>query len=520
MDLGVWRCGRFLTVPGSVVRIKTKFFGAFVSGGAPAMEIDFRRVVDEAPMAILCADAGGVLTYANGAACAVLGREAEELVGRPRLGVFAPEERQSAAEAWERLRRGERLQGVEKTVVRKDGRRVVVIYDAVPRFDAEGQFQGAWAFVRAASGTESALVARARVAEERYRDLINNLPCVVYEVEPAWPPRYLFVSENVERFTGYTAEDFCRDGSVALATIHPEDRARVVEKAGRATFRPVPYWVEYRVVHRHTSAVIHTHAISLPILEAGRVVRRRGIILDVTEEKRLERELVRSQRLATIGRIATMMAHEIRNPLAGISLAVRALRQRPEEATHQECLDDIEACLRRIDDTIERTLNFARARPFQARRCRIEAVIENVKRLASTYVRKSDAQWEGAIEDGIPEIVADPEQLALALLNLVLNACKAMPSGGRLSVRARGDGQRVVVEVGDTGIGIRPEDLDRIFDPFYSGFGEGAGLGLPLTRRIVEAHGGAIRASSRVGQGTVFTIELPTEPPDAQRPGH
>jgi len=90
-----------------------------------------------------------------------------------------------------------------------------------------------------------------------------------------------------------------------------------------------------------------------------------------------------------------------------------------------------------------------------------------------------------------------------------------MPSGGRLSVRARAEGKSVVVEVGDTGIGIPPEDLDRIFDPFYSGFGEGAGLGLPLARRIVEAHGGTVRAKSEVGQGTVFTIELPTEPPDA-----
>jgi len=484
------------------------------------MEIDFKRLVEEAPMAILCADADGVIAYANGAACEVLGFEPEALVGRQRLTLFAPEERPGAMEVWERVRKGERLQGVEKTVVQKDERRVVVIYDAVPRFDAEGRFLGAWAFVRAASPAEDALAARAQVAEERYGDLINNLPCVVYEVEPAWPPKFLFMSENIERYTGYRPEDFYRDGAVALATIHPEDRARVKEEAGRATFGPVPYWLEYRVVHRHTGAVVHTHVISLPKLENGRVVRRRGIMVDVTEQKRLERELVRSQRLATIGQIATMMAHEIRNPLAGISLALRTLRRRPEEAMHRECVDDIEACVRRVDETIERALNFARVRPFERRRCRIEGVIENVKRLAATYVRKSEIQWEEAIEDGMPDLVADPEQLAHALLNLVLNACKAMPSGGRLSVRARAEGQKVVVEVGDTGVGIPPEDLERIFDPFYSGFGEGAGLGLPLARRIVEAHGGAIRVRSELGQGTVFTIELPTEPPDAERPGN
>jgi len=469
---------------------------------------------------IVCVDARGVLTYANAAAGELMGCTAEELVGSDRLSLHAPEERQGALELWERARAGETIRNIEKTVARGDGRMVRVLYDMVPRFDAEGRFCGVWCFARVASPEDSLLAARARDAEQRYRDLVNSLPCVVYEVEPAWPPKVVFISDRIEHYTGYRPEDMYRDARLVVETIHPEDRQRVAEAAGRATFLAQPSWLEYRIVHRHSREVFHMRAISLPCVRQGRVVRRHGVMIDVTEEKRLEQELLRSQRLAAIGEIATMMAHEIRNPLAGISLAVRVLRRGTSGKAREECLDDIEACLRRVNETVERTLNFARARPFQPRPCSLKAVIEAVKDLAATYVRKSDIAWEEEIAPGIPDLVADPDQLAQALVNLVLNGCKAMPSGGRLSLRAWPDGGRVVLEVADTGIGIPPEDLGRIFDPFYSGFGEGAGLGLPLARRIVRAHGGSISVRSTVGEGTVFRIELPLEPANAERPGH
>ncbi len=494
--------------------------GVCILSGPSAVDIDFKRVVDLAPVPMVWVDARGVLTYANAAAAELMGCTVEELVGSDSLTLYAPEDRQGAAELWERARAGETLRNIEKTILRRDGRTLRVLYDMVPRFDPDGRFQGVWGYARVGSPEDSRLAARARDAEERYRDLVNGLPCVVYEVEPAWPPKLVFISDRIEHYTGYRPEDMYRDARLVVETIHPEDRERLAEAASRVTFRPEPYWLEYRVVHRHSGEVFHMRAISLPRVVDGRVVRRHGVMVDVTEEKRLERELLRSQRLAAIGEIATMMAHEIRNPLAGISLAVRALRRGASGKVRDECLDDIEACLRRVNDTVERTLNFARARPFQPRPCSLKSVIEAVKNLAATYVRKSDIAWEEDIAPGIPDLVADPDQLAQALVNLVLNACKAMPSGGRLSLRAWPDGKGVVVEVGDTGIGIPPQELGRIFDPFYSGFGEGAGLGLPLARRIVKAHGGSISVRSTVGEGTVFRIELPLEPDHAKRPGH
>ncbi len=199
---------------------------------------------------------------------------------------------------------------------------------------------------------------------------------------------------------------------------------------------------------------------------------------------------------------------------------VRALRRESSGGTMDECLDDIEACLRRVNDTVERALDFAKAKPFRPRPCRLETVIADAKALAATYMRKREITWEERLEPGLPDLVADPDQLTQALVNIILNACKAMPSGGRLSLVATRDGERVALEVADAGVGIRPEDLDRIFDPFYSGYGEGAGLGLPLARRIVEAHGGSIAVRSTVGEGTVFRIELPVEPANAEHLDH
>jgi two-component system NtrC family sensor kinase len=233
----------------------------------------------------------------------------------------------------------------------------------------------------------------------------------------------------------------------------------------------------------------------------------------------VERELLQSQRLATVGEMAAMMAHEIRNPLAGMSLCLRLLRDHPDDPeTRRTCHEDLAEGLRRINDTVSRALDFAKARPPEPRRCSLAGIIEEARRLTATYVRKSRVALEADLPADLPALVADPTQLEQLFVNLILNACKAMPEGGRLTIRARANARRVRTEVTDTGIGIAPEHLDRIFDPFYSRFPEGTGLGLAICQRIASAHGGVLRVRSQPGEGSTFTVELPPEPLDAARP--
>jgi len=348
---------------------------------------------------------------------------------------------------------------------------------------------------------------------------VEHLPCVLYVTRPTWPPAVEFISANVERFLGYAPKDFYADRELGLRCIHPEDRERVGGQMREAMNRAEPYRVEYRAVHRGGSPVYHAAEVSVPVADAaGRVVRRQSIILDVTEQKRLEAELLRSQRLAVVGEMATMMAHQIRNPLAGMALALRALeRLVGGDPEGRECLADLDGCLVRINDTVSRLLDFARARPPVRRKCRLADIVANARHLASSHIRRHGIEVEVALSPDLPELVADPAQLEQVLVHLILNACKAMPDGGRLTLRAHGEPGHLVVTVADTGVGIPPEDLSRLFSPFYSGSGLGVGLGLSLCERLVAAHEGSIRVQSAPGKGTTFRIELPLEPAHAAR---
>ncbi len=209
----------------------------------------------------------------------------------------------------------------------------------------------------------------ARVVEHpSFRAFVDHLPCVLYISRPTWPPTIEFISANVERLAGYRPQEFYADPALVFDCIHPEDRERVAGQVREAMNRQEAYRLEYRVVHRNSRDVLHAAALSVPVRDGeGRVVRRHGVIVDITEQKRLEAELLQSQRLAAIGEVAVTMAHEVRNPLAGMSLALRALRRIiGGNAEAEECLDDLERCAARINDAVSRALESARPRPLEA----------------------------------------------------------------------------------------------------------------------------------------------------------
>ena len=381
---------------------------------------------------------------------------------------------------------------------------------------------GLFAQSAAAAVANTQALERARQSEARFHDLVERLPCVAFVAKPGRPPEFVYVTSTIERFSGYSPDDFYADGEVAFRCVHPDDCERVRSIVREATHRAEPYTIEYRMVHRKTGAIRHVSLRSAPQSDtAGNVVLRQGVILDVTEQKGLEHELRQSQRLAAIGEMAAMMAHEIRNPLAGMSLALRMLgTAEDDDEMRQECVGDLDGCLQRINATVSRVLDFAKARPLDLRSCRLPDILDAARALTATYIRRSNIGLDADLPPDLPQIVADPDQLEQVYVNLILNACKAMPNGGRVAIRARANAHTLCTEVTDTGIGIEPKDMDHIFDTFYSGFGDGTGLGLPLCRRIIAAHGGTIDVQSTPGKGSTFRIELPLEPQDASSADH
>jgi PAS domain S-box-containing protein len=248
-------------------------------------------------------------------------------------------------------------------------------------------------------------------------------------------------------------------------------------------------------------------------------------IEDMTDRVALSQEVQQAEKLAVVGQLAAGIAHQIGTPLNVISGSAEYLMMEwgAEKPRPQE-LEIIIAQTDRITKLIQQLLNFARPARMELRPLDLSGLLREVLGLTEHQIAKGQISVETDLRAGLPPTVGDANQLEQALLNIVINAWHAMPGGGRLTLRTRPvpAGERhhrvgrpatsgVEAIIADTGTGISPEHMLRIFDPFFStkGVGKGTGLGLAISRRIVEDHHGSIDVASEVGQGTTFTIWLP-----------
>jgi two-component system NtrC family sensor kinase len=245
--------------------------------------------------------------------------------------------------------------------------------------------------------------------------------------------------------------------------------------------------------------------------EAGWIL----VIADVTDRASLEEQLRLSEKMAAIGLLAAGVAHEVNTPLTGISSFTQLLLERSDEADpRRELLEKIERQTFRAAKIVNNLLNLARPSSGDAAPVDLNVIIGDVLSLLEHQLRSSRVQVRRELAD-TPMVVRGMEyKLQQVFLNLFLNARDAMPKGGWLSVASRVRGNEVIVEVGDTGVGIPPEHLARIYDPFFTtkGEGRGTGLGLSVTYGIVQEHGGTLACESDYGQGTRFRLVLPLAP--------
>ena len=239
--------------------------------------------------------------------------------------------------------------------------------------------------------------------------------------------------------------------------------------------------------------------------------------------ERLENETLRA-RYAEIAQLAGGLAHEIRNPLSTMSLNLDLLAeefpnpQSPREVRIVQKIERLRRESQRLQDILENFLRFARAQELRLEPADLNMLVEELRDFFGPQAMAQGIVVRTQYEDGLPDMSLDIDLFRQALLNLFINARQAMPDGGELLLRTRSEGGWNVLEVTDTGVGIRPEVRDRVFDAFYSTRPGGSGLGLPTTRKIIEAHGGSIRVESEPGKGSQFTVGLPNQLNDPDRP--
>lgn len=221
------------------------------------------------------------------------------------------------------------------------------------------------------------------------------------------------------------------------------------------------------------------------------------------------------EQAALMGTIASGLAHEIRNPLSTLSMNLQMLQEDwadPITEREQRGSRRIEVLLkevRRLEDTLNHFLKFAAGHRLRIERVVLNALADELLDFITPQANRANIRVHRAFHSAVPPVQADPNLLRQALLNLLLNAIQAMPQGGDLEVRTEPapDGPRVHIR--DTGVGIPPEHLEKIFNLYFSTTPSGTGLGLPMARKIIEEHGGTLTVTSAAGRGSTFTIHLP-----------
>jgi len=250
---------------------------------------------------------------------------------------------------------------------------------------------------------------------------------------------------------------------------------------------------------------------TLQLTDSG--VQRVGTILllrDITELKVLEKELQRSERMAALGKMAAGVAHELRNPLSsikGLGLLLKSGQQQGE--TREQTADMLVKEVERLNRSIGELLEYARPAQLTRQKASLKAIIEKNISLIAVDAAATSIEIDVQLAEQLPDVFIDVDKINQVFLNVLLNGVQAMPNGGKLQVRGEKVGDGVSVIITDSGSGIKPETLPRIFDPYFTTKPDGTGLGLALSLKIVEEHDGAIRIHSEPGQGTTVTIMLP-----------
>ncbi|MCL5058214.1 MAG: ATP-binding protein [Actinobacteria bacterium] len=245
--------------------------------------------------------------------------------------------------------------------------------------------------------------------------------------------------------------------------------------------------------------------------ETGQIARAiNKMAVSLAEKERLEYEMQRSERLAALGRLVTGVAHELRNPIGVVKAAVQVMETEYSQTPGMKDFTTvIKEQIDRQNRVIQELLDFGRPSKEMIQPVNINSLMEKVLTFTLPMLNQSNIRLEVTFAPDLPKILADPSRIKQVFVNLILNSIQAMPEGGNLFIKTYPGDESIYAEFKDSGLGINPADLPRIFDPFYTTKETGTGLGLSISHQIIKSHNGTIHVSSTPGEGTVFKVILP-----------
>ena len=484
----------------------------------------FEGLFEGMPDAIAILDQEGRVTKINPAFEALFGYSPEEALGRFMWDLIETQDRAGEGrENQKRVMAGQTVR-METQRRRKDGTILEVAVTGYP-VRMGGKVHGIYAIYQDVTERKAAQRSLER-AERRYRELVEQVPAGVYEVDVA-TARFLTVNDYMVRVFGYSREEFLSMTGYELWT---DEGKEILRQRIQRILQdlPVPQVVEYPGRTKDGRAVwarIHSRFF---IDEQGRHIAR-VVLLDVTEQRRLEQEFFQAQKMEAVGRLAGGVAHDINNALTSVlgyaDLILSSTE--PHDPFHESAREIKEGALRAASITSQ-LLAFSRKQLIRPQVVDLNEVVSNLARMLGPLIGE-DITLQLALSGQPIWVRVDPTQMEQVILNLAINARDAMPKGGRLLLetslvnldesygREHGisltPGAYARLTVSDTGMGMDEETRQRIFEPFFTTKerGKGTGLGLSTVYGIVKQSGGYIWAYSEPGKGSTFKVYLPLE---------
>jgi PAS domain S-box-containing protein len=405
-------------------------------------------------------------------------------------------------------------------------------------------------------------------SEERYRELLASVTDYIYSVrlrggvavETSHGAGCLAV-------TGYRPEEYKNDPDLWHRMVHPDDTAAVVANATEMTRGKVPPTIEHRIFHRDGSIRwVRNQRVPFYTPE-GVLAGYDGLVSDVTPRKETEEkltqanarlrevlasltksheelqatqmQLIEAEKMQTVGRLAAGVAHEVKNPLAVLQMGIGFLSKQPvmDDSQISYVLKEMGEAVDRADGVVSDLLEFASPKELELEETEIEPLIRQTLRFVRHQLSAAKVTVVTNFAGRLPTCRLDRNKMKQVLVNLFVNASHAMPEGGTLTVTTswyqlmvdeevsggsrpgaqfRAGDTVFVIEIADTGTGIPPEQLSRVFDPYFTTkpTGKGNGLGLTVTKTIIDLHGGRVQIANRIGGGVIVTLALRTRRQD------